>query len=237
MNQKNLQDRIYADCMKQRPTCNNCRKAISTCYCHRLKPFLSPVDFVILQHPKEARNTVATARMAHLSIINSKLIAGLDFSKNSQVNALISDQTKRNFVLYPGPHAISLAEVFSPAIEDPRPLAFWVIDGKWAQIPKMLRLSSNVSMLPMVRFHPTSESQFEIREQPRPEYLSTIETIHFVIDSFKKHCRSEGGNHHALIDTFRHLVSQQIGFVDIEKDSRHRLAKAARAARRARLTL
>jgi len=207
-----------------------------TCYCHLLRPFESPVAFVILQHSDEARNAIATARMAHLSMTNSRLFMDRSFAGNADVNALIADPSVRNYMLYPSLDATPVERLIDAApgsdMPDPRPLVFWILDAKWSQVPKMLRLSPNVRTLPKVAFDPDRPSRFRIRKQPRPSYLSTIECIHTVIERFQEARGIESRAHDSLLDVFQYFVEQQLGFVDVEKDMRHRAAKMRRAARK-----
>ncbi len=219
-----------------RETCPQCRKALPTCYCHALRPFVAPASFVILQHYDEARNAIATARMAHLSIQNSELIVGRSFAGNARVDALIAAPARRNVILYPSRDAMPIEGLLEAGACDPRPLTFWVLDAKWAQVPKMLRLSPNVRAIPMVRFTPDRASFFQIRKQPHPAYLSTIESIFLVIDRLRRAEASPSTAHHALIDVFRYLVEQQLGFVNVDRDMRHRAAKELRRSRQLQKT-
>lgn len=217
----------------QRPMCRKCKKALHTCYCAALRPFASPVPFVILQHSDEARNAIATARMAHLSMTNSELIIDRHFENNARVGALLADETHQHLILYPSADAMPLDEAIAQE-DDKRPITFWVLDAKWAQVPKMLRLSPNVRAIPRVKFNPEKASGFRIRRQPKKACLSTIESIHFVIEKYVAHHNLQGNAHAALLDVFKHLVTQQLGFVHDEVDSRHAVAKAGRRARRQR---
>lgn len=217
---------------RHREICPQCRKAVPTCYCHALRPFVAPASFVILQHYEEARNAIATARMAHLSIRNSEIIVGRSFAGHPRVDALIAAPERRNVMLYPSPDAMPIEALLEDGARDPRPLAFWVLDAKWAQVPKMLRLSPNVRAIPMVRFTPDRASFFQIRKQPHPSYLSTIESIFLVIERLQRAQASSSTAHHALIDVFRYLVEQQLAFVDVDRDVRHRAAKALRRSRK-----
>lgn len=213
-----------------RPTCSRCWKALPTCYCGALVPFAAPIEFVILQNFREARNAIATARMAHLSLTNSRLVVANEFKEHALVNELISAPGRRNVLLYPGAQSTPLADFL--AVADPRPPVFWVLDAKWSQVPKMLRLSPNVRALPMVAFSPERASTFQIRRQPDPACVSTIEAIYLVIDKYLKSRGETGTEHQALLDAFDFLVQQQLGFVDVENDMRHRAAKSRRQARR-----
>jgi DTW domain-containing protein YfiP len=97
----------------------------------------------------------------------------------------------------------------------------WVLDAKWGQVPQMLRRSTNLRGIPFVQFRPTLQSQFRVRRQPDRHCLSTIESIHYVID---RYCTLNGGNdrrHDALLDVFRYLVEQQIEFAASRPSHRH----------------
>jgi DTW domain-containing protein YfiP len=212
-----------------RPTCPRCRKAQRTCYCHVLRPFTPPVDFVILQHYDEARNAIATARMAHLTLNDSRLLMDNHFGGDPRVDALIARTDVRNVLLYPGRDAEPLAAVI--AAPDPRPPVFWVLDAKWSKVPKMLRLSPNVRALPMASFTPERASGFQpVRRQPAPACVSTIEAIHQVIDQVLRFRGDPSRAHDALLEVFQHFVRQQIDFVN-PHDQRHAAARERRAAR------
>ena len=218
---------------RYRKLCPNCRKILATCYCAALKPFAAPVDFVILQHEAEARNAIATARMAHLSISNSQLIVGRSFLGHPLIDAMIADQGRCNLMLYPSQDAMPIETAFAAVhAPNPKPLVFWVLDAKWAQVPKMLRLSPNLRQIPMVVFKPESASRFQLRRQPEASYLSTIESIHLVIDRYLQFTGQLTTEHHALTDVFQAFVRQQLNFVDPTQATRHQIAKARRQARR-----
>lgn len=210
----------------QRLVCSRCRKAVVACYCKALRPFTSPFGVGILQHPYEARNAIATGRMTHLSIENSKIFVDIDFSKNAAVNALLADQSLRHVMLYPSPEAIDLNQCFADAsTNDVGQLFIWVLDAKWQHVNQMLRLSPNLRTIPMVMFNPDKESQFIIRRQPAAMCLSTIESIHLVIDRYFAQRDLPNQEHHALLDVFQYLVQQQLEFARVVGFSRHRRVK------------
>lgn len=230
-----LARRVLPTIPSARPSCAQCWKAASTCYCHMLNPFPAPIEIVILQHPDEARNPIATARMAHLSITNSKLIIGRSFEGDARVDSLLQAPGRRNVMLYPRPDALPLDDVLA-ASAGPAPaagpLTLWVIDAKWAQVNKMLRFSPAVSALPATAFVPEKASRFRVRMQPKPACLSTIEAIYTVLDHHAKITGSGVKDHDALLEVFHHLVRQQLGFCDFEADSRHAESQKRRRDRR-----
>src|SRR5579863_3692301 len=94
-----------------RPFCWTCRKARKTCYCEFLPALEVKTRFVILQHPKEARNAIGTGRLAHLSLADSLLLEGVDFSADKRLNAILNDPGCSCAILYPGPQSRSLNQL------------------------------------------------------------------------------------------------------------------------------
>lgn len=215
---------------EHRLKCDRCWKAVATCFCAQLRPFESPFPFVIVQHLHEARNPIATARMAHMSITNSRLIIDNEFSNNYAVEQLLAVPNVRNLVLYPSADALPIEEVFAEISANPgakRP-TFWVLDTIWSHVPKMLRLSPALRSIPMVKFKPDIASRFQIRQQPNPNCLSTIESMYLVIDRFLKHQNIKTTDHHALIDVFQYMVQQQIHYGHVKNNRRQLLSQLRR---------
>jgi DTW domain-containing protein YfiP len=204
-----------------RDFCLKCRKAAVTCYCGRLRPFASSPDFVILIHPREERNSVGTGRMLHLSLTNSLLISGHDFTRDDRVNALIADPERHCALLYPGPQALDLsfcepdeARAFTPP---GKRLTLFIIDGTWNLARGMVHRSANLKALPQVRFTPDRPSAYRIRQQPLGFCFSTLEAAHWIIERFAALGLSErpaGNAHDALLETFASMVRQQLRYAE-----------------------
>lgn len=198
-----------------RAVCRKCRKAESTCYCSRLRPFAAGPRFVVLIHPKEHRKRVGTGRLTHLAISNSELIEGVDFTQNERVNRILADPENWPLVLYPGQGALDITEgaaaKLEAAVPHGRKLVVFVIDGTWFCAKKMLRVSANLKKLPQLCFLPPHESRYQIRRQPGEICFSTVEAVHFVIDQLAQSRRwqSEPG-YDNLLEVFQYMVGQQI---------------------------
>jgi len=159
--------------------------------------------------------------MAYLCIRNSLRIEGADFSEDETTNRMIQDPDLFSVVLYPGPGATNLSMV--PAarraalVPTGRELNVFVLDGTWRTAGKMIRLSRNLQVLPLVCFVPPTPSAFRIRRQPHLDYYSTIEAIHHVIDLF---AQTENENpakprlHDNLLAVFGTAVSRQLYYTD-----------------------
>lgn len=196
-----------------RQRCMRCRNPQRTCYCAELAPFVSNPRFVILIHRDEARRTIATGRMAHLSLKNSGFFEGTDFSDHPEVNAILQDPNNHPVVLYPNLRAVNLSRK-TPAerralFPEGKQLVVFVLDATWGQAKRIKRLSRNLSSLPMICFTPPKLSGFLVRKQPHDGCYSTIEAIHHLIELVGE---PETDQHHGLIHTFTHMVRLQLDF-------------------------
>jgi DTW domain-containing protein len=216
---------------RQRTLCFKCLQPLKTCFCGHLRPFNSHLRFVILIHPLETRRRIATGRMSYLTLQNSHLIRGYDFSNNLSLNELLKDPAIYPVVLYPGKTSTNLSTLSDQQrgtiFPEGRQPMIIVIDGTWGTAGKMLRRSGNLVDLPRICFTPPHPSNFRVRQQPKSECFSTIEAIHHVIElvggnyGFDRTTRA----HDSLLYVFDKMVEQQLEFVRhskaLGKSSRH----------------
>ena len=154
------------------------------CLCGLIQPFDTQTRFVILMHPKEARKQkTGTGRLCHLVLKNSRLHVGVDFTNNNEVLTLIEDPEYTSVLLFPAAQAVNLSQDgYRSLTGGHRKLQIFVVDGTWPLAGKILRLSENLRALPAVSFTPRQPSSFKFKKQPRAEYLSTLESIHLLLE-------------------------------------------------------
>jgi DTW domain-containing protein YfiP len=172
----------HIDRAEYRPRWHSCRRPRAFCYCARIQTIDSEIRFVILTQPREAKHSFGTGRMAHLSLRNSLLVEGVDFSANERIHGELHGSQCFPGLLYPGKDSVNLSRqspeermTFAPA---GRRFIVFVLDGTWKSARKMLRLSPNVANLPRICFEPPSPSGYRIRRQPKVHCYATIEAIH-----------------------------------------------------------
>ncbi len=201
--------------LSPRPSCVRCRKALTTCYCAEIEPVDSESLFVLLQHPKETRNRIGTARLAHLALPNSRLLVGIDFSADERVNAILADPFFYPVILYPGPDSRCVDPETPTATWVPagKRLVVFVIDGTWAGARPILRRSLNLAALPRISFRSDGLSEYgRVRKQPRDYCLSTVEAIERLLRAIEPGV--DGGR---LLRPFRYMVRQQLEFEQGDK--------------------
>lgn len=209
-----LQQRQY------RSLCSRCIQPNFACYCAHIAPFDPLINFVVLIHPIEVKRRIATGRMSHLSLKNSYLIKGQDYTNDRLVNDLIEDPSHQSMILYPGASSCNLSHLNNDEKQSlfakNKKLRIFVIDGTWATARKMIRLSQNLKSLPRICFSPGKPSNFRVRKQPNSHCYSTIEAIHHTIElvgEVQGFCVKDR-THDRLLTTFNYMVERQLTFIE-----------------------
>lgn len=160
-------------------------RPVSTCICEHIAPIQTRTHFVILMHPKEYKKQKnGTGHMTQLQLENSEIIVGVDFTHNDRVNEILNQENSSSFLLYPGKGSFNLSVRSSSeknSFMGNAPNLF-ILDGTWPCARKMLKLSLNLQQLQRVSFDNTIKSKFIIKQQPEALCLSTIESVHTVLN-------------------------------------------------------
>ena len=152
--------------------------------CEYIEKIDTKTKFVILMHPKEFKKVKNnTGRFTHLSLPNSELFIGVDFTKNKRINEII--QTHQSYILFPSKSAHDLSK--EPLQKSSKPYAIFLIDSTWACTKSIFRKSRNLQKLPHLSFTTEKTSRYEIKEQPQSYCLSTMESTHVVLELLVQH--------------------------------------------------
>lgn len=159
---------------------------------------------VFLQHPREARVAIGTARMAHLSLPNSELYQGVDFSDLARLQQLAQDPSKVA-VLFPGEGAVP-----PESLRDNPPETLIVIDGTWNQAKKVVARNPLLSQLPRVGFTPRRPSNYRIRSEPADHCVSTIEAVVETLGAME----GDFPRFDTMLKAFEHMVDTQLRYTE-----------------------
>lgn len=227
MNLATFQQRRHSMAQNQpvfRKICWTCRQPDFSCFCAWLKPFDPKIDFIILTHPIEQQRRIATGRMSFLSLKNSQIIVGHNYTGNRALDFVLTDPDRHCLMLYPGRLSRNITEMnlderatLSP---EGKKLTLIVIDGTWSTARKMVHLSQNLKSVPRVCFTPPAPSNFRVRQQPRPECYSTIEAIHHTLELLGPAHGMQGQDHNGLLYVFDKMVDRQLELAHCGKPSR-----------------
>jgi DTW domain-containing protein YfiP len=203
----------------RRAVCASCRRPVSVCYCGHVRPIATKTRIVILQHPRERDVAIGTARMASLCLPGSELHVGVHWRGSRALAQALSDPARPAALLYPGPGAIDILR-HPPT----GPVTLVVVDGTWWQAKKVVRDNPDLAALPRYSFTPPAPSQYRIRREPEPNYVSTIEALVYVLGALER----EPARFHALLEPFRAMIDAQLAC-----EARHR-SEGSRHPRRPR---
>ena len=167
-------------------------------------------------HPKEAyRQKTGTGRLAALSLVDSEILIGIDFTHNARLNELISGtgagQNLYPVVLYPAKDAyFTDTPSFKEAIGSKK-LMVIVVDATWFFALRMVKLSTNLHPLPKISFKNAYRSRFQFKRQPAPECLSTIESCYYLLEELKTTgIANTEADVSGLMETFQTMVTRQL---------------------------
>jgi len=167
---------------------------------------------VVLQHPRERRVGIGTARMAQLALPNSLLRVGIDFADDPVVRAVLAGAAP-SYLLFPGPGARDVREL---PLE--QPITLVVVDGTWSQARTLVRVNPALAALPRIAFTPRRPSAYDrIRREPADFCVSTIEALTEVLNILEP----DGERFDPLLVPFHAMVERQERFASEVAASRH----------------
>ncbi len=212
--------------MNYRKMCYLCNRPANICLCTFIKPVATKTKFIILMHPKEFKSIKNnTGRLTHLSLKNSYLFVGIDFSNHNKINSIISNDKNYCVVLYPAKNSICLNE--KKLYLDEKDLVIFIIDATWDSSKPMLRLSENINKLPKISFTHTKKSAYKFKRQPFVQALSTIESTSYILEILKEQ-KVESISKKAIcefLNPFEEMVKFQMNFINTKPRFRDKLVK------------
>lgn len=170
---------IIAPASARRACCAHCLRPAAACICSCITPVDSTVELLILQHPLEVANAKGSARLLHLCVRSSRLLAGEHFDPDDLHHLLYMGE-RQPILLYPDtPDPASLRMPSPPPLPaymtEPSRLRLVVLDGTWRKSRKMLYLNPALHGLPRLPLRATPPSHYRIRKAHAPDQLSTLE--------------------------------------------------------------
>lgn len=185
----------------RRAVCPRCTRPATVCYCAALPRIDTRTRIVVLQHPRESRVPIGTARMATLALPNSEIHVGVAWDGRPEIAHALSDPSRPAVLLYPGAGARDV-------LRDPPagPVTLVVVDGTWSQARSIVRDNPLLAALPRYAFTAPEPSHYRIRREPRDDYVSTIEALMHVLGALE----GDPERFRALLRPFRAMVDAHL---------------------------
>jgi DTW domain-containing protein len=179
-----------------RPHCYRCDKPALACLCARIPLIENQTPIVIVQHKRESRHSIGTARIADLGLTRRRIeVVAADQTSD---DALPSWLPRGAGLLYPGDGSVELDGGTMPD-------CLVVIDGTWHQAKAMFRDHRWLQRLPRYRLSPRAPSRYRLRKEPAAHCISTIEAIVEALAILEPETPAA-----RLLDAFEALIDDQI---------------------------
>ncbi|MEW6024826.1 MAG: tRNA-uridine aminocarboxypropyltransferase [Pseudomonadota bacterium] len=198
----------------RRTTCAACLRAQSACICGWVRPLVSPVALLILQHPLEVANAKNSARLLHLSVAGSVLAVGEAFDA-AALDTLLHDGGRTPVLLYPETPGVATPGVATPRppiaapLSPPERLRLVVLDATWRKSRKMLYLNPVLQQLPRLALSDMPASHYRIRKAHAPDQLSTLEAGAHALGQIE----GDADRYAPLFAAFDGFVGQQAAYL------------------------
>ncbi len=190
----------WLDEREARPYCYRCDKPTSMCLCDRLTPVHNSIPVHVLQHAKERRHHLGTARLLRLGLADIRVQVLAQPSRSAAIApAELPDGAG---LLYPAEDALDLTTLAA----NERPSSLVVIDGTWSQAHRLFRDNPWISALPRYCLPAGEGSNYRIRPEPRLECLSTVESVVAALRILEPGL----GGTEAILSAFHTMIDDQI---------------------------
>jgi DTW domain-containing protein YfiP len=212
-----------------RAICAGCGRPANTCLCAYLVTIPTETRVVVLQHPRESLNAIGTAWIVARCLPRSERIVGFDLDNDARVRAALSHADAPPILLSPGADARDLHA--EPPVG---PVTLVVIDGTWTQAKKLLRINPELARLPRYAFTPSAPSNYRIRREPQPDFVSTLEATVEALELLESRDGRDARHVRALLGAFDAMVEHQLRFARSSTGGRYAKASLANGAPRVR---
>lgn len=183
-----------------RPHCYRCDKPRATCICERVPQLDSRTGVTIIQHPRERRHPLGTARFAELGLRDVRVLVDVEGRYRGDVAPV--QFPRKTAILYPSPDASPLPSPGAPDAPD----HLIVIDGTWHQAKTLYRDMGWLRNYPHHVLNPEAPSRYRIRREPDLSYISTLEALLLAITQLEPELRGV----EELLRAFDSMIDQQI---------------------------
>jgi DTW domain-containing protein YfiP len=183
------------------PDCPHCLKPMPLCVCEDVKPIVSRLDLLILQHPQEQDRALGTARLTAMHFEKAVLKIGLSWPSLSKALGRTVADPSRWAVLYLGSAKAADLDATEEVVainrkgevaDNQRAILRGIegvvlLDGTWSQAKALWWRNAWMLKCQRLILGPSHPSRYgKLRREPRRDGLSTIEAAALVLAYLEK---------------------------------------------------
>lgn len=155
--------------------CRHCYMREEMCICSLIPNIENKTLVSVIMHHRESYKTTNTARLACMSLNNSRIfLRGLK-NEPLQLSQIHNDRAYQPILLTLNERSQLLTSELVKSYK--KPIQLIVPDGNWRQANKMGKREKSLQGIPWVKLSPGPKSCYKLRHEHHPEGLSTLEAI------------------------------------------------------------
>lgn len=194
-----------------RKLCDQCQRPLSVCLCQHFVALSAPCNIVILQHPTEQKQALATLPILQGCLSNLTVIVGENLTDNLTVKSLL-ESAEDLVVLFPSTGAdrwsVKLTDTSASNISQlsaKPPKTIIVLDGTWRKAKLIWHKNPWLHSLKSAVLTDLPKSEYLIRSSSIQGGVSTLEAVMHC-------CNYLSGSHgfDGLLKPFRAMIDMQI---------------------------
>lgn len=161
-----------------RSYCSNCHYPESNCICEAVAHIESPINIIVLQHPKEVGHAKNTVKLMRLCLPDMQVVVGKSACDFTEVQRSIDPQTTA--LVYPTKNSHAF-ESFNQQKRTKRDTLIF-IDASWRQAYAIWKSAPWLQDIPQFHFDNAPESRYQIRHTKIAHSLSTLEATAYALE-------------------------------------------------------
>ncbi len=203
----------------KRETCPNCERPQAVCLCPYLTKIENDYPVCILRHKSEKKHALNTVQILEKSLTDIVVFDGENFDEHAEFQQFLSDNCDKQFyMLYPDENAVQVEALKK---ENPKDLAFIILDGTWRKTRLIKYLTRSLDDIPAAALPMDVKSQYILRKGPEGG-VSTLEATAILLQQLE----GNSAKYQPLYDAFKQMIDMQIermGRETFEKNYRVRI--------------
>jgi DTW domain-containing protein YfiP len=169
----------------KRQICITCHYPQNTCLCDWINPITSPLNIIILQHPKETRHAKNTVKLLALGLKKIMILQGEKPDDWTELSQKMAKRPQDYSLFYPHEQSKSVESIISPeSKESIFPINHNVIfiDASWRKALKIWHLNPWLQLCDSWHFSNPPDNQYHVRHTTQKNSLSTLESVVYALE-------------------------------------------------------
>jgi len=158
-----------------RKLCEHCQRPLAVCICPYLVNLQAPCRLLILQHPSEQKQALATVPLLQLCIEPLDVLIGESFGHLEIIQSILKRPDECR-VLFPSEHSVQW-DLSKQVESDEAVSTLIILDGTWRKAKRIWHMNPWLEQLPSVQLSNAPKSQYQIRASSVEGGVSTLEAV------------------------------------------------------------